>query len=335
MPFISSQAIFTAALQGQSFRFSGISTLLRAWQHKGFNALYEDADSLATSTILRVDAAAPHMEFGRFVDDRIAALTCLCFPNAPKPQLEALVLFVLWNAYWSGTYDTDEGDLSADFDAAHEWRLKTMRTATRAIRANRDELRHEVDAINSVFFAFGDRYCELEPLTCRSIVLHEIYERIRAYATEQRMKLNETQPGFDEYMELRNRTMNAGALCLLVPFAMAREVPFQISCSWHEVALRKQVKVLLCLLDDPLILAAQLHYEECVLNAVCTLLGPETPLDAVIAQIDQKIQDAIRLFEEAGEKLMDDFKDNEDLYSMARDLVDGYRNIVTGTVVFK
>ncbi|KAL7803413.1 terpene synthase [Trichoderma aethiopicum] len=335
MPFISSQAIFTAALHGQSFRFPGISTLLSAWQPKQVNAFFEDAQSLATSAILEVDAAAPHMEFGRFVGDEVAALTCLCFPFAPKPQLEALVLFTIWNAYWRSTYDTDAGDLSADFDAAHEWRLWTMDVATRAFRANRDILQHEVDAINQVFFAFGDRFCELEGLTRRSPVLAEIRERIRGCATEQKMMLDGTQPSFDEYMTLRNLTMKTGALCMLVPFAMAREVPERVRHSWHEVALRKQVKVLLCLLDDPLMLGWQLRNESCVLNAVCTLLGPETPLDAAIAQIDQKIRDAIRLFEEAGEKLIDDFEDDEELRSMAIDLVDGYRNIVTGTVTFK
>ena len=53
-----------------------------------------------------------------------------------------------------------------------------------------------------------------------------------------------------------------------------------------------------------------------------------------MAQIYQKLQDAVRLFNEAAGELVDQFLGDDHLRGLSKDLVDGYRSIVTGTLEF-
>lgn len=243
---------------------------------------------------------------------------------------------MVWLVCWDDTVDTNEGDLAADFAGAEEWRGKTLEIAKAALQLPEGAQHGAVDAINAVFVNFGQRYYgthERAPLEQRQRLYDEISIFIHACATEQRLRLDEGVPSFEQYMALREGTVAGGTLCALVPFAMGGHVPPELLDSPYFGVLRKQANVLFGLLNDLISLKKELSMD-CVINAVCTLLRPETPLDEVMAQIYQKLQDAVRLFNEAAGELIDQFLNNDLLYDLSKDLVDGYRSVVTGTLEF-
>ncbi|KAH8128575.1 hypothetical protein ACSS6W_003643 [Trichoderma asperelloides] len=340
------QAALITALKGQTLRIPSLQALFHTWPSPSLNAHYQELVPLASAAILGIAAAAPRLNIERRLRDDIALLTCLLFPTARRDQIEALVLYMVWLVCWDDTVDTNEGDLAADFAGAEEWRGKTLEIARTALQlpegvGGGGGAQHgaAVDAINAVLVNFGQRYNyygtahERSPLEQRQRLYDEISIFIRACATEQRLRLDNALPSFGEYMALREGTVAGGTLCALVPFAMGRHVPPELLDSPQFGVLRKQANVLFGLLNDLISLKKELSMD-CVINAVCTLLRPETPLDEVMAQIYQKLQDAVRLFNEAAGELIDQFMNNDLLYDLSKDLVDGYRSVVTGTLEF-
>jgi hypothetical protein len=328
------QAAIITALKGQTLRIPNLTSLFQSWPSPSLNTHYPELVSLASSTILNIAAAAPQLHIERRLRDDIALLACLWFPYAQRKEIEALVLFAVWVVCWDDTVDANEGDLAADFAGAEEWRNKTLQIARTAFQLPEAAQNGAVDAINAVLVSFGQRYIEGgAPLEQRQRMYDETSIFIRACATEQKMRLGEAMPGFDEYMALREGTIGGGVMCALVPFAMGRNVPFELIDSPHVAVLLKQANILLSLLNDTLSLKKELH-TDCVINAVCTLFTPETPLDEVMTQIYQKMQDAVRRFNEAAGELINQFLTDDNLHSLAKDLIDGYRSIVTGTLEF-
>ncbi|EHK16787.1 terpene synthase [Trichoderma virens Gv29-8] len=331
---MSSQAVLIAALKGQTLRIPNLTALFQAWPSPVLNTHYPESVSLTTNTILQIAAAAPRLEVERRLRDDLSLITCLWFPLAPKPRLDALVLYTVWLFCWDDTVDANEGDLAADFARAQQWRDKTLEIAKTAFQlpgaAAPDG---EVDAINAVLVEFGRRYAEEAPLLERQRLYDEIAIFIRACATEQRMRLDRAVPGFDEYMSLRDGTAAGGTLCTLVPFAMGRDVPSEMLNSPSVQVIRKQVNVLTGLINDSLSLKKELH-TDCAINAVCALSTPETSLDEIMTQIHQKLQDAVRQFDMAAEALLTHFLHDDHLHSLARDLANGYRSLVTGVLEF-
>ncbi|UKZ88203.1 uncharacterized protein TrAFT101_003964 [Trichoderma asperellum] len=340
-PSTFGQAALITALKGQTLRIPSLQALFHTWPSPSLNAHYQELVPLASAAILEIAAAAPQLSIERRLRDDIALLTCLLFPTARRNQIEALVLYMVWLVCWDDTVDTNEGDLAADFAGAEEWRGKTLEIARTALQLPDDGgAQHgaAVDAINAVLVNFGQRYCygtthERAPLEQRQRLYDEISIFIRACAMEQRLRLDNALPSFEEYMDLREGTVAGGTLCALVPFAMGRHVPPELLDSPQFGVLRKQANVLFGLLNDLISLKKELSMD-CVINAVCTLLRPETPLDEVMAQIYQKLQDAVRLFNEAAGELIDQCMNNNLLYDLSKDLVDGYRSVVTGTLEF-
>lgn len=330
------QAALITALKGQTLRIPSLQALFLTWPPPSLNTHYPELVSFASAAILEIAAAAPHLQIERRLRDDIALLTCLLFPTARRKQIEALVLYMVWLVCWDDTVDTNEGDLAADYARAEEWRSKTLEIARAALQLPEGAQVGAVDAINAVLVNFGQRFYgthERAPDEQRQRLYDEISIFIRACATEQRLRLDKALPGFEEYMALREGTVAGGTLCALVPFAMGKHVPAELLDSPHFGVLRKQANVLFGLLNDLISLKKELSMD-CVINAVCTLLRPETPLDEVMAQIYQKLQDAVRLFNEAAGELIDESMNNDLLYDLSKDLVDGYRSVVTGTLEF-
>ncbi|KAL7950589.1 terpene synthase [Trichoderma barbatum] len=332
---MSSQAALIAALKGQTLRIPNLTALFQTWPSQTLNTHYQESATLTTNTILQIAAIAPHLQIERRLRDDIALLACLWYPQAPKPRLEALVLYSVWLICWDDTVDENEGDLAGDLARAQTWRNKTLQIAKAALQLpGATPLQGgEVDAINAVLVDFGERYAKEAPLRERQLLYDEIAIFIQACAAEQKLRLDEAVPGFDEYMTLRDGTVAGGMLRALVPFAMGRDVPEEILGSPHVQALRRQVNTVVGLSNDTLSLKKELH-TDCVINAVCALLTPETTLDEVMAQIHQKLQDGVRQFDVAAGKLLAQFLHDDHLHSLARDLVNGYRYLVTGTLEF-
>ncbi|UKZ63292.1 uncharacterized protein TrAtP1_004521 [Trichoderma atroviride] len=331
------QAALITALKGQPLRIPSLQALFTSWPSPRLNAHYPELVAFASAAILEIAAAAPHLHVERRLRDDIALLTCLLFPTAPRRRIEALVLYMVWLVCWDDTVDTNEGDLAADFARAEEWRNRTLEVVKAALELPQGaQQRGEVDAINAVLVSFGQRYCgthERAPDEQRQRLYDEISIFIRACATEQRLRLDGHIPSFDEYMVLREGTVAGGTLCALVPHAMPQFMPPELLAMPQFAVFRKQANVLFGLLNDVISLKKELNMD-CVINAVCTLLRPETPLDEVMAQIYQKLQDAVRLFDTAARELLDQFGDNDLFYDLSEELIDGHRSVVTGTLEF-
>lgn len=335
------QAALIAALKGQTLRIPSLAALFHAWPAPSLNPHYQDLVAVASSAILRVAAAAPHLRIERRLRDDIALLACLWWPGARRPQMDALVLFAVWVVCWDDTVDANEGDLAADVARADEWRAKTLQITRNALNLHLPDAvtttrEAPVDAINAVLVDFGRLYNNNNNTTTegdRQRLYDQVSTTIGACATEQRMNLDDAMPTFDEYMALREGTIGGGMLCALVPFAMGRAVPAELLDSPPARVLRKQVNVLFGLVNDVLSLKKELQ-TGCVINAVCTLFTPQTSLDEVMAQIVQMLRDGVRRFDEAAGELIDQCINDVQLQSLARDLIDGYRAIVTGTLEF-
>ncbi|KAK1250143.1 hypothetical protein MKX08_010146 [Trichoderma sp. CBMAI-0020] len=332
------QAALITALKGQPLRIPSLQALFTAWPFPRLNAHYPELVAVASAAILEIAAAAPHLRIERRLRDDIALLTCLLFPTAPRRRIEALVLFMVWLVCWDDTVDANEGDLAADFARAEAWRNRTLQVAQAALQLPEGSRQGEMDAdaINAVLVGFGQRYCgahERAPVEQRQRLYDEMSIFIRACATEQRLRLDGTIPSFDEYMALREATVAGGTLCALVPHAMPQLVAPELLAMPQFAVFRKQANVLFGLLNDVISLKKELSMD-CVINAVCTLLRPETPLDEVMAQIYQKLQDAVRLFDKAAGELLGQFGDNDVCYRLSEELIDGHRSVVTGTLEF-
>ncbi|PKK40399.1 hypothetical protein CI102_15355 [Trichoderma harzianum] len=330
---MSSQTTIIAALKGQTLRIPNLTALFQAWPPQTLNEHYQDTVAPTTNTILKIAAIAPHLQIERRLRDDISLLPCLWYTSAPKLRLEALVLYVIWVVCWDDTVDTVEGDLAADFDRAEQWRERTLAIAKAALNLSETAPEGEVDAINAVLVDFGRRYAEEAPLHERQRMYDELAIYIHACSTEQKMRLSETVPGFDEYMELREGTIAGGTFLALVPYAMNRDVPPEMLNSPLVPVLQKQISVLASVVNDLLSLKKELH-SGCAINVVCTLLTPDTTLDEVMAQLLQKFKDAVRQFDEAAGEFIGQYVHDDNLQSVAQELVNGYRRIVTGVLEF-
>ncbi|KAL7936045.1 terpene synthase [Trichoderma chlorosporum] len=330
---MSSQAAIIAALKGQTLRIPNLATLFPAWPSPILNPHYQEAVTLTTNTILQIAALAPHLQIERRLRDDIALLACVWYPLAPRPRLEILVLYTIWVIVWDDTVDTTEGDLAADFVRAEQWRDKTLNIARAALDLPGAASGGEPDAINAVLVDFGKRYAEEAPLHERQRFYDELAIYIRACSTEQKMRLDEAVPGFDEYMSFREGTVGVGTFCALLPFAMDRGVPLEMLDSPHVQVLWKHTIVLASYLNDLLSLKKEL-YADCVINVVCSLMTPETTLDDAIAQVLQKLGDSVRQFDEAAGVFISQYVHDDKLHSLAKELVEGYRRIVTGVLEF-
>lgn len=331
------QAALITALKGQTLRIPSLEALFDSWPPPRLSIYYPELVALASSTIREIAAAAPQLHIERRLRDDIALLTCLLFPTAPRRRVEALVLYMVWLVCWDDTVDTNEGDLAADFAGAEQWRNRTLEIAKAALQLPEGAQQHgAVDAINAVLVSFGQRYYgthERADPEQRQRLYDEISIFTHACATEQRLRLDGDIPSFDEYMVLREGTVAGGTLCALVPFAMEPYVPPELLDLPHFGVFRKQANVLFGLLNDLISLKKELGMD-CVINAVCTLLRPDTPLDEVMAHIYQKLQDAVWLFDKTARELLDQFSDNDLFYDLSEELIDGHRSIVTGTLEF-
>ncbi|KAJ4860520.1 hypothetical protein T069G_05508 [Trichoderma breve] len=330
---MSSQAAITAALKGQTLRVPNLTALFQAWPPQTLNEHYQESVNLTTNTILKIAAIAPHLQIERRLRDDIALLACLWYTNAPKLRLEALVLYVVWVVCWDDTVDTVEGDLAADFDRAEQWRDRTLAIAKAALNLPGTAPDGEVDAINAVLVDFGRRYAEEAPLHERQRMYDELVVYIHACSTEQKMRLSETVPSFDEYMALREGTIGGGTFLALVPYSLDRDVPPEMVNSPPVKILQKQVSVLASYINDLLSLKKELH-SGCAINVVCTLLTPGTTLDEVMAQVLQNLKDAVQQFDEAAGEFIGQYVHDEILHSLAQELVNGYRRIITGVLEF-
>ncbi|KAL7909472.1 terpene synthase [Trichoderma velutinum] len=330
---MSSQAAIIAALKGQTLRIPNLTALFQAWPPQTLNEHYQESVTLATNTILKIAAIAPHLQIERRLRDDIALLASLLYSNAPKLRLEALVLYVVWVVCWDDTVDTVEGDLGTDFVRAEQWRERTLAITKAALNLPGTTLDGEVDAINAVLVAFGRRYAEEAPLNERQRMYDEVAIYIQACSIEQKMRLSETVPSFDEYMALREGTIGGGMFVALVPYAMNRDVPPEMLNSPSVQILQKQISVLASYLNDLLSLKKELH-TGAVINVVCTLLTPETTLDDVMAQLLQKLEDAVRQFDEVAGEFINQFVHDDNLHNLAQEFVDGYRRVVTGLLEF-
>ncbi|KAL6791968.1 terpene synthase [Trichoderma sp. SZMC 28012] len=330
---MSSQAAIIAALKGQTLRIPNLTALFQAWPPQTLNEHYQESVTLTTNTILKIASIAPHLQIERRLRDDIALAACLWYPLAPKLRLEALVLYVVWVVCWDDTIDTVEGDLGADFARAEQWRERTLAIAKDALNLPGTSPDGEVDAINAVLADFGQRYAEEAPLHERQRMYDELVIYIDACSTEQKMRLSEAVPSFDEYMAFREGTIGGGLFCALIPYAMSRDVPPEMLSSSQIPVLRRQINVLMSFINDPLSLKKELN-ADCVLNVVCSLLTPETTLDDVMAQMLQKLENAVRQFDEAAGEFISQLVHDDNLHSLARELVDGYRRIATGLLEF-
>ncbi|KAL7802811.1 terpene synthase [Trichoderma afarasin] len=330
---MSSQAAIIAALKGQTLRIPNLTALFQAWPPQTLNKHYQDTVTLTTNTILKISAIAPHLQIERRLRDDISLLPCLWYTSAPKPRLEALVLYVVWVICWDDTVDTVEGDLAADFDRAEQWRERTLAIAKAALNLPGTAPDGEADAINAVLVDFGRRYAEEAPLHERQRMYDELAIYIGACSTEQKMRLSETVPGFDEYMALREGTIAAGTFLAVVPYAMNRDVPPVMLNSPPVHILQKQITLLAIFVNDLLSLKKELH-SGCAINVVCTLLTPGTTLDEVMAQMLQKLKDAVRQFDEAAGEFTGQYVHDDNLHNLAQELVSGYRRIITGLLEF-
>ncbi|KAL6811080.1 terpene synthase [Trichoderma sp. SZMC 28013] len=330
---MSSQAAIIAALKGQTLRIPNLTALFQAWPPQTLNEHYQESVTLTTNTILKIAAIAPHLQIERRLRDDIALLACLWYPNAPKLRIEALVWYVVWVICWDDTVDTVEGDLGTDFARAEQWRERTLAIAKSALNLSETTPDGEFDAINAVLVDFGRRYAEEAPLHERQRMYDELAIYIHACSTEQKMRLNETVPGFDEYMALREGTIGGGTFLALVPYAINRDVPPEMLSSPNIPVLHKQISVLASFVNDLLSLKKELH-SGCAINVVCTLLTPGTTLDEVMAQVLQKLKDAVQQFDEAAGEFISQYVHDENLHSLAQELVNGYRRIITGLLEF-
>ncbi|QYS98843.1 Terpene synthase [Trichoderma simmonsii] len=330
---MASQAATIAALKGQTLRIPNLATLFQAWPPQTLNKHYQESVTFTTDTILKIAAIAPGLQLERRLRDDIGLLACLWFPLAPKLRLEALVLYAAWVICWDDTFDSEEGNLGADFAGAERWRDRTLAIAEAALNLPGTSPVGEVDPINGMLVDFGRRYAQEAPLHERQQMYDELAYYISACSIEQRMRLSGTVPGFDDYMLLRDGTVGGGMFCALAPYAIGRDVPREMLSSPHIPVLRKQINLLISFINDPLSLKKELD-QDCVLNVVSALMTPETTLDDAIAQMLQKLKDAVQQFDEAAREFISQFVHNDNLHSLARELVDQYRRIATGLLEF-
>ncbi|KAJ4271811.1 hypothetical protein NW762_000517 [Fusarium torreyae] len=267
--------------------------------------------------------------------DEIASLASLWYPQASKSHIETLALYTTWLVCWDDAVDANEGDLAGDFARAERWRRQTLRVVREALAIDKKGACEagDYDPINGVFWDFGSRFCEVAPVDQRSLLHDEIRFLIESCAVEQKLRLAGRIPDYKSYMKMRIGTVGGRMLCSLVPYATQERLPAALASVPEIYKLWTQACVLLSLLNDVLSLKKELR-TDCVINAVTAIMEPDMTLDAVVAELEKRMQRAVIEFNDAADKLLKMTEPDEELQRIIGRYIDGCRTTVTGTLEF-
>lgn len=319
-----------AALEGQKLRIPDLTKLFQAWPAAQTNTHYQHL----TPTVDRIidDIAVVQPLVSKRKQDDIALATSVWYPQASRGELDILALFTVWLICWDDTVDADEGDLAGDFERAEQWRNKTLRLARRSMKLGDDEKEH-VDAINAVLKDFCSHLCGSCSEAQRERVLREMQSFVEACSLEQSLRLEQTIPDYESYMNMRRGTVSGGLLCSLVEYAAQIELPSSVGESQNLRNLWTHVSVLIGLMNDLLSLKKELG-AGCVINAVSALLTEDKTLDDVVREIWSKMQQAVVEFDDTAVRLVAFTEADDALQDKVTRYIDGCRAIVTGTLDF-
>lgn len=341
MPNPDTSGNIATSLKGQSLRIPNLRQLFQSWPEAKTNIHHQSSIApLVDSTIRRIATIQPSVE--RRLQDDLGLLTCLWYPTAGEPQLRALALFTVWMVCWDDEVDANEGDLAGDLSRADEWRQKTLEELKRALGLSSELTSTATDAVNAVLSDLATNLEGRFTTAQRERVFNQVRFFIQSCAAEQKLRLANIVPNYDDYMTVRLGTVGGGLLCSFVDYAQQIDLPERIATSSHREAIDTQVSVLLALMNDLLSLKKELR-TGCVINAVVALLRDEKKLDDVVVDVQDKLKDAVIAFDKAAVKLLDeadshDAAENDNQKARARastqSYIDGCRAIVTGTLDF-
>ncbi|KAM0353522.1 hypothetical protein ACHAPU_001534 [Fusarium lateritium] len=329
-----SQAAIVSALRGQTLRIPNLFTLFRSWPNPQgrVNSHHEHVKPIVDQAVDRMAVTYPLI--ARRKADDIAHLACSLYPQAPKPQIEALTLYTTWLVCWDDAVDANEGDLAGDFARAERWRRLTMRMVREALAVDEACIAElDGDPINGVFRDFGSRMCETAQRDQRRLLHDEIQFFTESCAVEQELRLASHVPDFEPYIKLRIGTVGGRMLCSLVPYATQERLPGALSSAPEINQIWTQVCVLLSLLNDILSLKKELR-TDCVINAVAAMMEPDMALDMVVTRLEERMGLTVKELDDAAQKLFEKTESHEDLKPPVKRYVDGCRAIVTGTLNF-
>ncbi|UZP32732.1 hypothetical protein NXS19_000548 [Fusarium pseudograminearum] len=327
-----SQSVIVKALRGQTLRIPNLHNLFRSWpEHQPkLNRHHEHVKPLVDQAVDRMALKYPLIM--RRKKDDIAKFACLWYPQARKREMEALALFSTWLVCWDDAVDANEGDLAGDFASAERWRRQTLGTVREALAIDGMCARgSDDDPINDVFRDFGSRICETVSKDQRRVLHDEIQLFTASCAAEQELRLAGRVPDYESYMKLRIGTVGGGMLCSLVPYAAQERRPQAVLSSPEVHQLWTQVCVLLSLSNDVLSLKKELQ-TGCVINAVAAIMEPSMTLDMVVAELEARMRMAVKDFDDAARKLIEDTEGDGELRPLVEKHVEGCRSIVTGTL---
>ncbi|KAF5669249.1 terpene synthase [Fusarium heterosporum] len=329
-----SQSAIVSALRGQTLRIPNLYTLFSSWPntHGQVNRHHEHVKSIVAQAVDRITTTYPLI--ARRKADDIAHLACSLYPQARKPQIEALTLYTTWLVCWDDAVDANEGDLAGDFARAERWRRLTMKMVREALDIDEARIVElDGDPISGVFRDFGSRICETAQKDQRRLLHDEIRFFTESCAAEQELRLASHIPDFESYIKLRIGTVGGRMLCSLVPYATQETLPRSLSSAPEVSQIWTQVCILLSLLNDMLSLKKELQ-TDCVINAVAAMMEPDMTLDIVVTRLEERMGLAVREFDDATHKLFEKAESQEDLKPLLTRYVDGCRAIVTGTLNF-
>ncbi|KPM38085.1 hypothetical protein AK830_g8485 [Neonectria ditissima] len=331
------QDAIVAALEGRTLRVPDLTRFFHAWPAARAHPHHAAVVPLVDAAIDSLAAAHHHPALARRKRDDIAGLAALWFSQADDARLEALALYAVWLVCWDDVVDAGEGDLAADFEGAERWRRRTLDMVRGALRVDgpgvQEVVDADADAINAVFRDFAGRLGRTAPAEQRRRLCDEVGSYIASCGVEQRLRLERCVPDYDSYMAFRLDTVGGAMLCSLVEHATGEPLPGAVATAPPVRVLWTQVCVLLTIVNDLLSLKKELR-TGCVINAVAALLAPERDLDAVVAELEQRLARAVGEFDAAAGELLARVEGDREQSGVVERYIDGCRAIVTGTLEF-
>lgn len=325
-------------LRGQTLRILDLNQIFAKWPPATTNEHYGEIVPDIQAAVRSVMTGSQLSAEKRLKDD-IALLTSLWYPNATLEQLRILGFYAVWLICWDDEVDANEGDLANDFEKAEAWREKTLHLVRRALGEVHDGDDNTLDAgspLDGLMKTIGDslRVSGKESYgpDQRLHFLQEIESFVRGCSTEQRLRIEQVVPAYDDYMTMRIETVAGKTLCALVDYANNLPTLPTIRYSAARQHIEKQVSVLLSLLNDLLSLKKELK-TDCVINVVATLLTADNTLEAVVEHVVGMMKQAVEVFDWAAETLL--YESNDQAEKEAAEIfIAGCRSIVTGTLAF-
>ncbi|KAF5016961.1 hypothetical protein F66182_11193, partial [Fusarium sp. NRRL 66182] len=320
------------ALRGQTLRIPNLYSLFGSWPKTKphLNGLYKRLQPTVNGCIKHL--AEGHPPAANLKTEDLGRLVCLWYPKALLQQLKNLVIYTTWHVTWSDAVDSNAGHLSGDSEQARQLRRQTLRMTKDAL-ALAETRAGDKDSVSGVFRYLGKRLLKATVKDQRRRLYSEIQLFINSCEAEQTYRSAGRFPDFESYMKMRIGTSGGRILCCFLPYVMRESFPALVSSAPEIEQMSTQVSILMGIMNDVLSLKKELLVE-CPINAITVAMEHGLTLDAAVDDLEERMQQAVKEFDEAGNRLSERTRFDRETQSFVFRYIQGCRSIVTGTLDF-